>query len=197
MAKAAPILGVALATIALGGCLSVRPTVAGLYKTAECQTGAGPATPCGAEPDAVASVVAVRPAPDAAPSTAGQFSERAQAEYIKALADPRFSKDAASLRAALAASLGPSSAGAIDRRNLTRVLTVTTSKTGAFNPDDRLEQTEVTLHLTGGLTAGRRARGARAGRGADQPGAGRAGGRDDLAQCRRNVDQRPHDDRDP
>ena len=134
----------------LAGCATAQPPVVGLYKSAKCQVDNGPLTACLAEPSGVVSVVSNAPAADVATSPATQFAERAEAAYITALADPRHTKDAAGLRAALAAGLKSEGGATRDRRLITRVLTVTTRKEGAFNPDDRLELTDVELKLPAG-----------------------------------------------
>ena len=135
---------------ALTGCVSASPPIVGLYKSAQCQVDDKAPTDCLAEPDGAVSVVSNAPAANADSPPGSQFAERAEAAYIKALADPRYTKDAASLRAALAANLKSESGSARDRRQITRVLTVTTRKSGAFNPDDRLELTDVELKLPAG-----------------------------------------------
>ncbi len=132
------------------GCAGAQPPVVGLYKSAHCQVDGGPVTDCTAEPDAAVSVVSNAPAADVPSAPASQFAERAEAAYIKALADPRYTKDAASLRAALASSLKSETSATRDHRQITRILTVTTRKTGVFNPDDRLELTDVELALPSG-----------------------------------------------
>ncbi len=134
------------AALALGGCATNDAPIVGLYKTATCIDNTGNVTGC-KEPSAAVGVVSNAPAPDATTPPAGLFAERAEAAYIKALSDPRMTKDAKGLRAALAAPLKASTQTPLDRRRLSRALTITTSKSGDFNPDDRLEQTEVFVKL--------------------------------------------------
>lgn len=132
------------------GCATAPAPVVGLYKSALCKIDDNAATACLAEPDGAVSVVSNAPTSEPSASPASLFAERAEAAYITALADPRYTKDAAGLRAALAASLKPEAAATRNRRQITRILTITTRKTGAFNPVDRLELTDVELKLPAG-----------------------------------------------
>lgn len=135
---------VTVSAVSLAGCITpAPPPVIGLYRTAKCET-----TFKGGcdETTAAVGVASTVPAADAPTSPASQFVERAEAEYIRALSDPRLSKDAKALRANLVSPLKTASAP-LDHRHLTRNLTVTTTKAGGFSADDRLQQTEVLLTL--------------------------------------------------
>ncbi len=107
------------------------------------------AVACNTEiPTAIASAVSIR-APAVGPANGTGFSERALAEYIRALSAPGLSKTAKDLRANLAAAIaGDEPQGTSDQTVFHRTIIISVEKAGLFNPADRLEATVVRIKLS-------------------------------------------------
>lgn len=156
----------------LAGCS--QDQVVGRYKSAVCEGPGVAPEPCNQViPDADVSIVTIptqagsasappaagnasAPSAGSAPvplTSATNFPDRALAEYIRALADPRLSATADALRQNIAASLksdltvaAPEPSTVEDQTVLHRTLTVTVSKDPLhFNPADRIEAAEVEI----------------------------------------------------
>jgi hypothetical protein len=131
------------------GC-STDDVLVGRYDEATCERPNLPIVPCtDVVPIADVSVVTIKtPVTPKTPVTSGiNLPERALAEYIKVLANPKVSSTAKELRQNLAAALKSPQESALleDRTVFNRTMIVTVGKNGNFNPADRLEATDVLI----------------------------------------------------
>ena len=146
--RSALALVMAAASIANFGCCTQNQLV-GRYQSALCDKD-NKQVPCASiVPQARAFAVSIKTPSSAKEQNGTTFSDRAFAEYIRVLGNRQFSSTADALRANLAADVsGPSASVAEDRTVFHRTIIVSVRKTGAFNPADRLEATEVTIRPT-------------------------------------------------
>jgi len=132
--------------LVVSGCCTKDRTV-GRYKSATC--GDASDSRCSLNiPQARVYVASIKTASATPPVKGTSLPERALAEYIKVLGDPKVSPTPSDLRTNLAAELSapsPGDPGAEDRTLFHRTLIVTVRKEGDFNPVDRLEATEIVL----------------------------------------------------
>ena len=133
--------------LALLAACSTSDQVVGRYQQASCQTG-NDIRPCNdVIPTAEASVTSVKTT-EITTARGTSLPDRALAAYVRELANPRMSVDAKALRANLAAKISSAPASSEtpdDQTVFHRTLIVTVSKSGDFNPADRLEATDVAI----------------------------------------------------
>jgi len=157
----------------LAGC--THTVVVGRYANAICDSPSAKAVPChDVIPAADVSVVTIAtPTASSGPTgvsgnatsasataeptplvSATNFPDHALAEYIKVLADPKFSPTAESLRQNIAAALKAGPTVTVDDRTvLHRNMIVTVTKDPLkFNPADRIEATAVFIEPLDGVT---------------------------------------------
>jgi hypothetical protein len=145
--KAEHMVILALMVVGAWGCASNK--IVGRYKSAVCKTANEKETSCSSVvPTAAAYAVSIK-TPESAETSGTSFPERALAEYVDVLGNPRYSPTAKDLRSNLATKLKePHPSSEVENRTVFhRTLVVTVAKEGGFNPADRLEMTDVTIRL--------------------------------------------------